>query len=240
MGGRNPIGRRIRYATSADEEPGPWYEIVGVVGPLGTLGVNTDPAQYEALYHPLAPGEIASPYLAIHVGDDPESFTPRLRALASEVDPASMISDPVALSEVVSFTRLGSLIIMLGSGILIAILVALSVSGTYALMSFTVTERTQEIGVRTALGAPRRSIAFTVGRRALAQLGMGILLGAPFAGWLFIQTERVTGQIPTQSPILLTVTVGVIAMVLIGTLACTAPTLRALRIMPTEALREGG
>ena len=73
LGGRNPIGRRVRYTTRADEEPGPWYEIVGVVGPLGTLVSNSEPPSYVGLYHPLALGEISSLRLAIHVGDDPES-----------------------------------------------------------------------------------------------------------------------------------------------------------------------
>ncbi len=62
----------------------------------------------------------------------------------------------------------------------------------------------------------------------------------PFAGWIFAERARVTGEIPTQSPLLLTIAVGVVVMVLIGGLACTAPTLRALRIMPTEARARGG
>ena len=98
--GRNPIGRRVRYATSAEVEPGPWYEIVGVVGPLGM--VDPIAGRAEGLYHPAAPGEFHPVRLAIHVGDDPESFTPRLRVLASEVDPAAIISNPLALDEVLS------------------------------------------------------------------------------------------------------------------------------------------
>ena len=239
LGGRNPIGRRVRYATRADVEPGPWYEIVGVVGPLGTLRRDIIPAEYQAMYHPLAPGEISSLRIGIHVGNDPESFTPRLRELAGEVDPAVMVSDPVALSDVVSFTQILALIGVWGTGILIGILVALSVAGTYALMSFTVTERTKEIGLRTALGAQRSNIAFTIARRALAQLGIGILVGTPVAGVLFVEMTGPTGQVATYTAIVLTLVVGLSVMVLIGTLACTAPTLRALRIMPTEALREG-
>ena len=57
---------------------------------------------------------------------------------------------------------------------------------------------------------------------------------------LFIEIERVTGQIPIDSPLLFTLILGGSVTVLIGLLACLAPTLRALRIMPTEALREGG
>ncbi len=238
LGGRNPIGRRVRYATRADEEPGPWYEIVGVVGPLGTLMTNSDPPWYVGLYHPLAPGEINSLRIAIHVGDDPESFTPRLRALTSEVDPTAIISEPVALNEVFSFTQFGTKLVVWGAGIVVGILIALSASGIYALMSFTVTERTREIGVRTALGAQRSSIVLTVARRALAQLGVGILLGTSIAGVLFFQMEGFLGQHPIDSPLVLTLIVGVSVMVLIGVPACTAPTLRALRIMPIEALRE--
>ena len=239
LGGQNPIGRRVRYTTSEDEDPGPWYEIVGVVGTLGTLMENSDEARYAGLYHPLAPGEINPLRLAIHVGDGPESFTPRLRALASEVDPMAIVSDPVALNEVFSFTRLGTMLYIWVAGMLTGIMVALAAFGTYALMSFTVTERRKEIGVRTALGAQRSSIVFTIARRALTQLGIGILLGAPFAWYVVSRMESNIDQIP-DSPLLVTVIVGASVMVVIGTLACTAPTLRALRIMPTEALREGG
>ena len=129
--------------------------------------------------------------------------------------------------------------IKIGGGILLGILVTLSASGIYALMSFTVTQRTREIGIRTALGAQPSSVVFTIAKRAFAQLGLGILLGMPIVAGLLYALKGV-GRISTQSPILLTFLVGACVMVLIGTLACTAPTLRALRIMPTEALREGG
>ena len=77
----------------------------------------------------------------------------------------------------------------------------------------------------------------TIGRRSLAQLGAGILGGTPIAGW-GLSILKGDGEITTQSPVALALVVGVGVMVLIGVLACTVPTLRALRIMPTEALRE--
>ena len=123
-----------------------------------------------------------------------------------------------------------------GAGILTGILLALSASGTYALMSFTVAERTREIGIRTALGAQRSSVVLTIARRSLAQLGVGVLLGTPIAGGLLFLFRSEFGS--TYSPVVLAIILGASMMVLIGMLACTAPTLRALRIMPTEALRE--
>jgi len=236
LGGRNPIGKRVRYSVPTDEEPGPWYEIVGVVG---DLGMDDDSSLGQGLYHPLIPGEVHPVRLAIHVGADPESFTPRLRALASEIDPTAIISNPLALDEVRSGDGRLMPWVILGAVTLTGILLALSASGIYALMSFTVGERTREIGIRTALGAPRNSVAFTVAKRALVQLSLGILLGMGLAGWILSEFER-EGRIPTSSPILLAFVLGVSVMFLIGGLACTAPTLRALRIMPTEALREGG
>ncbi len=236
--GRNPIGRRVRYKARADEEPDPWYEIVGVVGSLG-MNVEALPGRDAGLYHPVAPGEINPLRLAIHVGDDPASFTPRLRALASEVDPTATVSDPVALDEVFSFNTVTMDWVKIGAGTLIGILVGLSVSGIYALMSFTVAQRTRELGIRAALGAQKNNIVFTIARRALAQLGIGALLGMPIAGWLLFELRSV-GRTPMHSPFAVMFLVGASVMVLIGGLACTGPTLRALRIKPTEALREGG
>ena len=234
--GRNPIGRRIRYGARTDEEPGPWYEIVGVVGSLG-MNQAALPGRDAGIYHPAAPGEINPLRLAIHVGDDPTSFTPRLRALAIEVDPTATISEPVALDEAFSFNTVTMDWVKIGAGTLIGILVGLSVSGIYALMSFTVAQRKRELGIRAALGAQRNSIVLTIAGRALAQLGVGVLLGMPIAGRLLFELRGV-GRTPMDSPFVATLLVGMSVMVVIGMLACTAPTLRALRIMPTEALRE--
>ena len=190
------------------------------------------------MYRPLAPGEAHPVRIAIHVGDDPEAFTPRLRALAGEVDPAATISSPSALDEVPSMNTALMGWIKIGGDILLGILVTLSASGIYALMSFTVAERTREIGIRTALGAQSSSVVLTIAKRALVRLGVGILLGMPIVTGLLYVLKNV-GRIGAQSPIVLTLLVGPSVMALIGMLACTALTLRALRIVPTEALREG-
>ncbi len=235
LSGQNPIGRRVRYATAADEEPGPWYEIVGVVGPLGMDLVDPGRA---GMYHPSAPGKLHPLRLAIHVGDDPESFAPRLRALTGEVDATAIVWDPKALDKIVSFDAKIVGWVTTGAMALVGMLLALSGSGTYALMSFTVAQRRREIGIRTALGAQRSNIVRTIAKRALVQLGVGVLLGMAIAGRVLFEFHR-AGRIPSQSPLLLAIAMGVGVMLLIGTLACVVPTLRALKIMPTEALRSG-
>ena len=202
-----------------------------MVGPLGM----TLPRPSAGFYHPAAPGEIYPVRLAVHVGDDPESFTPRLRTLLSEVDPVAVLATPVALNEILTSDWYEAAAMALGAGMLVGILLMLAASGIYAIMSFSVAERTREIGIRTTLGASRGSIAFTVARRAVTQLGVGVLLGMPVARWLFLQLQS-GSKYPASVVVLI---LGVSVVVLVGAVACTAPTLRALRIMPTDALREG-
>lgn len=97
-------------------------------------------------------------------------------------------------------------------------------------------QRTHEIGIRTALGAHPRSIVSTIVRRAAIQLSLGVGLGTAFSTYVFV----VLAQNPAvKSENLGLVVAGVAGTALVGTIACTVPTLRGLRIKPTEALREG-
>jgi ABC-type antimicrobial peptide transport system permease subunit len=180
-------------------------------------------------------GEVNPVGIAVALGaDDPVSFTPRLRQLAMEVDPALIVEDPMPLDEVTSGAELGRRLTVATGLLLVAILVSLAASGTYALMSFTVTQRTREIGIRTALGAHQSRIVLGVGGRALAQLGLGAALGMALGAWLLGE-----GAVTISSAgLALLLSAGL--FVLVGLLACTGPTLRALRITPTEALKAEG
>jgi putative ABC transport system permease protein len=101
-------------------------------------------------------------------------------------------------------------------------------------MSFAVSERTREIGIRTALGASSVTIARAILRRTIAQLTIGVLIGMPLAGYLFY---KVGGSDNPVSSFLTALVTGIGVMSLVALIACTAPTLRALRVEPTEALR---
>ena len=236
LDGRNPIGRRFRYTAWGSVEPSPWYEIVGVVGHLGMHMLR--PELDEGFYLPAAPGEIYPVRMAIHVGADPEAFVPRLRELTREVDPVAVIRSPAALSKLFEgdwYIMSGTI---LGGGVFVSVLLAMAASGLYAIMSFAVAQRSREIGIRAALGARRGSIAFTVARRSLTQIGVGVLLGMPLAGRIFFEvSEQEPGG--TGLAIAATVALGIGVMVLVSLAACAAPTVRALRIDPTAALRDG-
>jgi predicted permease len=233
LGGQNPIGRRIRYHPWGDGEPGPWREIVGVVGRLGMRMALAESDQ--GVYEPFAPGDLATVRLAIHLGDDPGAFAGRLRTLAGEVDPEVIVDVTGPLDRIYEGDWYFLLALTAGGALLVGVLLALAASGIYAITSFAVAERAREIGIRTALGAGRADLVRSIGRRAFAQIGLGVLLGMPLAldGFNGSDQALFTGA----GWALL---VGVAVMVLVALVACTGPMLRALRVHPSEVLRAEG
>ena len=233
LGGRNPIGRPVRYAVSTGEEPGPWLEIVGVVGHLGMNGEN--PEADAGVYEVVAAGDLHPVSFAIRVGNDPESYTPRLRAITTEIDPGAMIQGPQALHRVFNADRYG---VAWGTALLMllsAIAVTLSAAGLYALMSFTVAQRKREIGIRTALGAMPGSIVGTIAKRAFAQLMVGVSIGVVLCAWMF-SSPQWDSTIHTEHWPLLVAAIAT-AVLAVGMFACISPTRRGLRVRPVEALK---
>jgi putative ABC transport system permease protein len=241
LGGRNPIGRRVRYVyfegqvRTGDEEPGPWHEIVGVVDDLGMAPRGYDPKD-AGFYHPLGPDAAGPLHAAVRVRGDPESFGPRLRALAAAVDPTLRVDDLVPMDEL-SRTELQFLDFWLRITVLVsAIAVLLSLTGIYAVMSFTVSRRTREIGIRVALGASARRVVLAIFRRPLRQVALGVAAGAVLIGALMYAASE--GRMPLTAFAAL----ALYAAFMLGVclLACVVPTRRALRIEPAEALRADG
>jgi predicted permease len=248
LGGRNPLGRRVRYwrwqprwlpraVSPPGQDAAPWsFEIVGVVGPLGMSALNASKDQ--GLYHVFAPGELHPASFAVRVGNDPESAIPRVRSIVTEIDGSALLEDPMALDrasdEIRRFFNLGTYLVAFMAGIA----VVLSAACLYALMSFTVAERTRECGIRTALGAQRTKIVSAIGKRAFIQLSVGVTIGAALSALMLSEAAGF------NSPLLNTSnwprTVGMIAafVVVVGMLACVKPTLRAIRIQPAETLKD--
>jgi predicted permease len=235
LSGTNPIGRRIRYVVPEGREPGPWYEIVGVVGHLGMNATN--PERDEGVYHPAPAGEIHPIFVAVHVGADAASFTPRLREITREVDPDAMIQNPAVLADVANGDLLATRYATLLVAFLALVAIVLSSAGLYALMSFTVSQRTREIGLRSALGARPAGIVAVIARRAVFQLVGGIVLGVGIAALIFRELEGDTTMRGANLALLLPTIAAFVFLV--GALACVAPTLRGLRIRPVDALKEG-
>ncbi|MGH7482140.1 MAG: ABC transporter permease [Longimicrobiales bacterium] len=242
LGGRNAIGRRVRDVAGVAEdgsspEPGPWHEIIGVVPDLaiGNLSpVDDGPDRFAGFYEPL-PSGAAGGYVVVRVRGDPGTFTQRLRVLAAAVDPSLRLYEVTPLAdaseEMVEFLGLFLRIVLIASGVALL----LSLTGIYAVMAFTVAQRTREIGIRIALGADRRRLALAVFRRPLKQVGLGILVGAALVA---IMAPGALGDMSAGAAALLLTYVAF--MMVVCMIACVVPTRRALAVEPTEALRADG
>lgn len=237
------VGRQVWFTNGRDEPPGPWMEIVGVVP---NIEASADRVFFDGtpvLYLPATPGAIEPLFLTIDLGSDPAAFTPTLRRILAEVDAAAILDGAGPLDEVddpeAALWRAAPAV-MVGISL---IAIVLSTAALYALMSFTVAQRTREIGIRVALGGNAGRIVATVARRAFGQLAVGVALGAGFWTVLLARTVGLGGGDAADElaktlagwPLLLLATTG--AVVVLGMIACLAPVLRGLRIPPVEALR---
>ena len=247
---RNAVGRRLRYVDERGE-PSEWFEIVGVVEDLATHGQGLNPGKPPAVYHPLdsaslADGERWSARVAVRVRGEPETLAPDLRRLAADVDPDLRLHELARLDHPPARTQwvqlMNEIIVWAAASIaLLALLV--SASGTYAMMSFTVARRTREIGILAALGAVPRRIAITIFGRASKQIGIGVIVGM---GLWVVQVIALRAAadsgVADDSGMSWGDTVYLISVVglmtLAGLLACGPPVRRALRVQPTEALKQ--
>jgi len=244
LGGRNPIGRRLRYLGSHegwddvgfDDEPGPWYRIVGVVPELGMRNGASPHILRSGIYHAVSPESLLARTLLVHVKGDAQAFAGRLREIAAETEPdLALVSlrslDVVKEDDLRTYAYWMWLIVGVSG---LAIL--LSLASIYSVMSFTVARRTREIGVRVALGAGPMRVAGAIFRRPLIQVAAGVLLGfllSALLGW-GIDAEGLWGK---PLGVLLGYAAGMTAVCL---MACLVPMRRALAVEPNEALAVDG
>ena len=231
LGGRNPIGRRIRVEearAAAEEEP--WREIVGVVPDLG-LSVG-DPALAGGFYTPVRDEMLY--YLAIRTSADPMTLVAPLRAAVANVNPDLQLEEIRPLEDAgweerVFLAGVASALTAMGGMALL-----LSIVGIYALLSFMVTRRTREIGIRVALGATNRQVLFSITGGALVYLAAGGVLGSAL-GIAFVQMRSMILISIPEPGIWMPLTI-FLTLAIAGATACWLPARRAMRIRPAEAL----
>lgn len=229
--GRSAVGRLVRPFDADGDEGRPWTEIVGVL-PDDVAGPASTEAQ---IYYPLAGAGEYPVRLLVEVEGDPTAFAPRLRAVVADTEPGLILDEVLTLE---ALRRNELLQHLFQSGILgfVALVTALlATAGVYALMSFIVSQRTREIGIRTALGAEPSRVVRGVFMRTFMQLGLGVAVGLFLVGAV---GQRGEGGL---SRTLWLAGGGVSAvLVTVGLIGCLIPVLRALRVPPTEALRADG
>lgn len=236
LGGGDALGRRIRFPLRSASGQADWYQVIGVVGHLG-VNVQT-PEQGAAVYLPAAPGSMNPVQVAIRASGPPLSLVGRVREIAAATDPDVIVGRVALLSDVRQGDWYLVMGIALGLVLLAAVLVALATSGLYAMLSLSVTERTREIGIRAALGAPRRALVLTILRRPLMQIGVGALLGLPLATRFVAELAAAEGGALTAAQSMaLAVGLSAALVLMVGLLSCLTPMRRILAIEASEAMR---
>jgi putative ABC transport system permease protein len=232
----SPLGTRFRYAAAREgSAPSEWFEIVGVVDDFPPLPRSPESPSEPSAYHPLASGAVNPPVLSIRFDrTPPQNVAERVREIAAALDPELQMRRVVPLSVFYDEQRSAYRGIALAVGLVTAAVLLLSAAGVHAMMSFTIAQRTREIGIRSALGAQPRHLLFGIFRRTLRQLALGIAAGGLLAVGMFVAVDANPG---TASGLLVAVAV---VMGLVASLAAIGPARRILRIQTVEALRVEG
>jgi putative ABC transport system permease protein len=233
--GRNAIGQRVRLSSrqfASADDAAPWSEIVGVVRDMGMDNV-ANRHRAAGLYVTAGTESGRLDKMIVHVRGDPLSFSPKLRTLAMAVDPTLRLDEFQRLDQVTGDLLWVVDIWIRATAGLTALALLLSLAGIYAVLSFTVARRTREIGVRVALGASPWRVLAAIFRRPLTQVASGVVAGGFVVG--ILATSLSKNGLGPQALALLVAYVALMFGVCM--LACAVPTLRALRVEPTEALR---
>jgi putative ABC transport system permease protein len=228
IGDEDPIGKRVRALD------GKFHEIVGVVGDARQWGLDRETsAEIYFSFDQLSLGQEAA--LVVRTGGDPASLAGAVRAAIGEVSREAPITRIRPMTQVVEESMSSSKFNMILMTIFAGVALLMASIGLYGVISYSVSQRTHEIGIRMALGASRPSVLSLVLRNGmtLALIGVGIGVGAAL-GLTRLIASLLYGVSPTDP-----FTFFLISVILIGValVACFVPAHRATRVDPMIALR---
>ena len=227
FGSEDPIGHRLDFC-SLDPKPC-WFSIVGVVGNVHQFGLEAGPT-YDAYF---AGGWPA--HLLVRTASDPATIAAAVTGIVHEVDPSVPVNEVTTLDGLLSRSLSPRRFAMVLIGVLAGLALVLSAVGIYGVMSYTVGQRTQEIGVRMALGAqPKNMLALVLGRGASLAL-VGIFAGTLGALALTRFLSSLLFGVAPKDP--LTFTGVALLLFCVALAACYVPARRAMRVDPMVALR---
>ncbi len=227
----NPIGKRFSFTADA----GPFIEIIGVARDSKYRTLDEDPEPY--FYLPVAQEFDSERTLQIRSSLPSESLIPEVRRQILALDANAPIEEIQTMNESLGGT-LGYFLFRLGASLAAAmglLGLLLAVVGVYGVVSYAATQRTQEIGIRMALGASPRQILGLLLKQGLRLVAAGILFGVVGA-WALgrAMSHMLVGVSPSDPATYLTVSALLSSITL---MACWLPALRAMRIDPMVALR---
>jgi putative ABC transport system permease protein len=223
------IGRRLRILRKTAE---PWSTVVGVVGDASTSGAGIQSAA-PVIYSPLGSADDNVYALLVRVDGDASKIQP-IRDIVKQID-AKLPAQVRSVEETVGRAISGPRFVMLLLAIFTGLALVLAAVGMYGVMTYTVTQKTREIGIRVALGAPSGRIARSVLVSGAALAIIGSAIGLSVAAW---GTKLIESQLyGIERSDVVSFVAAVIVLVGAALLACVLPTRRALSVDPIAAIR---
>jgi predicted permease len=232
----DPVGSRIKLGPRA--MPGAWATVVGVVGDVHQMGLEVAPEP--EVYFPLDQPIVAAPFfwpktLVIRTQGEPTSLATGVREAIRQVDPDQPVSEIRPMTDVLQgeLVARGTQLTLLGIFAVLALVLA--AVGIYGVLAYTVAQRTSEIGLRMALGAPRsdvlRSVVMSAGAYSAAGIGLGLAVAA---GVTRLLQSFLYGVAPTDARTYAAVSV---VLLLASVAASYVPARRAADVDPLTALK---
>ena len=232
--GRDPVGRRIKLGPRDSDRP--WSTVVGVVGDMRRQGLETEPIPQ--MFEPLAQNPSGLETLLVRTSsDDPVQMVATIRAAIGRVDKDAPLYGVTTLEE-----RLGAYLterrfqtsLLIGSAVVALLMAAI---GIYGLILHSVATRTQEIGIRMAVGAQAGDIFRMVVREGLQLSVTGLTLGLVGALLVGRAGSSLLFGVTATDP--LTFTTVSLVLTAVAAAACYFPARRAMKVEPIVALRQG-
>lgn len=230
--GATPVGHRVRLASADPAKAGTWLEIVGMVRDMGMTPTDLGEAPY--MFRATTPAALRAPVMGVRVTGDPASLALRVRAIAAELDQSLRLDEVQTLDALAWKVDLPQMVVAGSLISIVALGLFLSAAGIFSLMSVSVSRRTREIGLRAALGATPTRLLRGIFSRAAVLIGSGIVAGNAVLALVVALSDEVNFSADVIVALATTSSV----MLLVGLLACVEPARRALRIDPTDALKE--
>ena len=229
--GQNSLGKKLKIGKADADSP--WMTIVGVVDDVHYTWV--DKQEYPTIYRSYRQAPPFYNSLVLRTDGDPMTFVSAVRSAVAEVDPNLPLFDVLPFDRVITNSIVGIAYVAAMMAILGLIALVLASVGIYGVMSYSVGERTHEIGVRMAMGATSKDVQRLILRNGLFLTVVGMAIGLPLALGIAYALSSILFGVKVADPFAF---IGLpLLLAAVATVACYLPARRAVRMDPLTALR---
>ena len=229
--GEEPLGKRFKFG--GPDSTAPWLTIVGIVGDMRRTGLDSE-VRCEA-FLPYTQRQVNFMELVVRAASDPRAIVGAVREMVTAIDPNQPISHVRTMDQVLggmmAQRRLNMVLFALFGGVALV----LAAVGVYGVISYSVTQRTHEIGIRMALGAGRGDVLKMIVRNGMTLVLIGVAIGLIAAAALTRLMTTLLFGVSATDPATFAAISGILTGVALA--ACFVPALRALKVDPMVALR---